>query len=62
LAFYSGGTFSSDGTNINHGVVLLSYNLTKGFYTQNSWGTGWGLSGFAWIDPNNNAGICHYAV
>lgn len=62
MAFYSGGTFSSTGTNINHGVVLLSYDPIKGFYTQNSWGAGWGASGYAWIDVNNNAGICYYAV
>ena len=43
---------------INHGVTLIGWDDTKGAWlVKNSWGTGWGESGYIWISYNcNNVG------
>lgn len=36
---------------INHAVQVVGYNLTGHYYIlKNSWGTGWGMGGYAYMD------------
>lgn len=60
---YTGGVFqeranSSYGPipSINHAVVIVGWDDAKGAWrVRNSWGTGWGENGSAWVKYNNNA-------
>lgn len=52
---YTGGVFNScRNLSCNHAVVLCGWDDSKGsagaWYMKNSWGTGWGESGFMWIE------------
>jgi hypothetical protein len=48
---YKSGVFNeSSNANINHGVTLVGWDDSKeAWRIKNSWGTGWGESGFMWI-------------
>lgn len=40
---------------INHGITLIGWNDSKhAWLIKNSWGTGWGMAGYMWIDYNSN--------
>lgn len=62
LQFYSSGVYTSCPTNpiLDHAVLIVGFDNTKGWRIKNSWGSGWGESGYAWITPNSskNCGIC----
>lgn len=47
--FYLNGTYSVSGQTPNHGVTLVGYNPTDGYKIKNSWGTGWGNAGYAYV-------------
>jgi cathepsin L len=54
---YSSGVFNEHDTShgINHGVTLVGWDDAKhAWRIKNSWGTGWGESGYMWIDYNSN--------
>jgi cathepsin L len=54
---YSSGVFNEHDTthNINHGVTLVGWDDTKhAWLIKNSWGTGWGMAGYMWIDYTSN--------
>ena len=60
---YTGGVFydqPSSGYNINHCVAIVGWDDSKSAWLiKNSWGTGWGMSGYMWIHYNtNNIGVC----
>jgi hypothetical protein len=54
--YYTGGIFkSNDSGRVNHGVVLVGWNDTGGYWIlKNSWGTGWGESGYMRITYDSN--------
>lgn len=60
---YTGGVFqqkprSSYGAipGVNHAVVIVGWNDAKGAWRiRNSWGTGWGENGYAWVKYGHNA-------
>jgi C1A family cysteine protease len=67
---YSSGvlTSSSCGTNLDHGVLIVSYGSENGidyFLVKNSWGTSWGDNGYVKIarsDSTNDPGVCGIAM
>jgi cathepsin L len=54
---YTGGVFNENSTgNVNHGVTLIGWDDTKqAWRIKNSWGSGWGESGYMWIGYNSNS-------
>lgn len=41
---------------MNHAVVIIGYTPTH-WIIKNSWGTGWGQNGFAYVNKSSNCGI-----
>ncbi|KAI3440001.1 uncharacterized protein J3R85_004151 [Psidium guajava] len=67
--FYSGGVFTGDcGTDLDHGVTAVGYGTsddgTKYWLVKNSWGTGWGESGYIRMkrDVDAKEGLCGIAM
>ena len=65
IMFYSSGVFSNTacGTSLNHGVTAVGYGTesSQNFYiVRNSWGAGWGESGYIRMsrDIQTDTGIC----
>lgn len=60
---YTGGVFQQKPRSqygivpsINHAVMIVGWDDTKGAWrVKNSWGTGWGESGYAWVKYDHNA-------
>lgn len=60
---YTGGVFQQKANStygpvptINHAVVIVGWDDAKGAWrVRNSWGTGWGESGYAWVKYGHNA-------
>jgi len=70
--FYKEGVYYEENcssTNLNHGVLAVGYGTTRRFFGQdyyivkNSWGTGWGDSGYIKMamNRNNHCGIASTA-
>jgi cathepsin L len=53
---YKSGVFNEGSTaQVNHGVTLVGWDDSKqAWRIKNSWGPGWGESGFMWIAYNSN--------
>ncbi len=60
LQYYASGTYTTNDPDINHAVSLMGYYPDKGYRVKNSWGTDWGMNGFAFVAQE--AGVCHYAM
>ena len=55
---YKSGVFSNCGTSLNHGVLLVG--ITDQYWlVKNSWGTGWGESGYIRLNRGNTCGLCN---
>lgn len=54
---YTGGIFSRNNSGyINHAIILCGWNDSyQAWLLKNSWGTGWGQSGFMWIKYNTSS-------
>jgi hypothetical protein len=47
---YTGGIMSGSGSNIDHAVIVLGWDDSKGAWLgRNQWGTAWGEAGYFWI-------------
>jgi len=57
---YKGGVFSTCGTQLNHGVLLVGAT-EKEWKVKNSWGTTWGENGTIRLARGNTCGICNVA-
>lgn len=57
---YKSGVFSNCGTGINHAVLLVGV-MGGNWKIKNSWGTGWGDSGYIRLAAGNTCGVCQYA-
>lgn len=53
---YTGGVFNEhSNAKVNHAITLVGWDDSKNAWRiKNSWGTGWGESGYMWIDYNSN--------
>jgi C1A family cysteine protease len=64
--FYAGGVIKKlCGANIDHGVLVVGYDVIKGqeaYIVKNSWGGSWGNSGYVYISTDDSAnkgnGVC----
>ena len=58
---YKSGVFNNCKSSINHAVLLVG--VTGGNWKiKNSWGTGWGSSGYITLASGNTCGLCQYAA
>lgn len=61
--FYWGGVSNACGTSttassLNHGVLAVGYEDGEYWIVKNSWGSGWGESGYIRLHWGNECGIC----
>lgn len=43
---------------VNHALVVVGYNSSGNYYiVKNSWGTSWGMNGYAYVDMDYDCGI-----
>ena len=63
-SLYKSGVFSNCGSsNLNHAVTLIGYQTDGTWIVRNSWGTGWGESGFIKISAaNGSCGLLKHAL
>lgn len=57
LSNYRGGIFKGNGRSINHAVMLVGWRMEGGktiWIMRNSWGTGWGINGYAEMEEGAN--------
>jgi len=67
LAFqlYKTGIYSNCKTSLNHAILLTGYSSQNGsgyWLALNSWGEGWGESGYIQFALGNTCGICQQAT
>jgi len=58
---YTGGIFSNCGTSLDHAVLAVGYDASS-FKIKNSWGTGWGESGYIRLAMGDTCGVLENAV
>lgn len=60
-SFYKSGVFNNCKTSLNHGVTLAGVDSQGNWKIRNSWGTGWGESGYIRLAAGNTCGVCNAA-
>jgi len=61
---YAGGIITTDmncPTEIDHAIVAVGWGQegnTQYYIVRNSWGTGWGESGYVRIETSTGTGVC----
>jgi C1A family cysteine protease len=58
---YRSGVFNNCAASINHAVLLVGVDGSGAWKIKNSWGTGWGESGYIRLTTGNTCGVCAYA-
>ena len=58
---YSSGVFNNCATSINHAVLLVGV-VSGNWKIKNSWGRGWGESGYIRLSSGNTCAICNLAA
>ena len=58
---YRSGVFNNCAAGINHAVLLVGVDGSGVWKIKNSWGTGWGESGYIRLAAGNTCGLCQYA-
>lgn len=61
--YYKSGVFGCPSTidkDLNHGVEVVGYDAGGNYLIKNSWGTKWGINGFAYINKTNDCGLSMY--
>lgn len=62
-SLYKSGVFSNCNlTPLNHAVLLVGYSDDGAWLVKNSWGTGWGESGYIRLAAGNTCGIAQHAI
>ncbi|OMJ77282.1 hypothetical protein SteCoe_23150 [Stentor coeruleus] len=60
--YYQSGVINSNcGTNVDHTLLAVGYDTTASvpyYLAQNSWGSGWGMSGYVQIGIQSGPGVC----
>jgi hypothetical protein len=56
-AFYKSGIFENCGGQVNHSVLVVGVTDTY-WKVKNSWGTGWGESGYIRLKAGNTCAVC----
>jgi len=44
---------------LNHAVLIIGYDTNGNYIIKNSWGTSWGVNGFATISKDADCGLSH---
>ncbi len=57
---YKSGVFNNCQGNINHAVLLVGTDAAGVWKVKNSWGQGWGESGYIRLAAGNTCGVCTY--
>lgn len=64
FSFYRSGVYSCRVAptvyQLNHAVTLVGYDASGNWLIKNSWGTGWGLKGYAWLSNIRDCGIKYW--
>jgi hypothetical protein len=59
--YYKSGILSLSNcpaNSVDHAVLVVGYDANSNWKIQNSWGTSWGISGYAYLAANNACNIC----
>ena len=63
LQFYKEGVINRcEYSSMSHGVLLVGFDIEKGWKFKNSWGERWGENGYGWLKDGNTCGVCNYAI
>jgi Papain family cysteine protease/Cathepsin propeptide inhibitor domain (I29) len=59
--FYESGVFNDCAEELNHGVLVVGYSSDE-WVVKNSWGDGWGESGYIRLAMGNTCGLLNFPI